>query len=1447
MKNQLKETKETAEEQESIIKELQSKLQSDELSKTLCDVTGEKEMMEKLCEELEIKLKAHEEEVERLEAELSRKTQYLNQKEQELHHMREALEQSEQHIFDLERDLEHLEDLRKQVKVSAEKIADLEEELSAVRSQLSEQDQELAVKDDVHRAELLQLEKQYNLEKSKLNKHMEELEKELERTRRQSTMSDSLNSNMADILREKDETIAQLEERLIENDTKISELSDEIGIEIDENTQLQESLNSSYNESARIKHDLELANAEVQRMEEALAEATSGASVLKTAEQEQRVEVNQAREEQLRFKEQVDALQQENEELRHALEELTRDSRDDHQLEDLTRECEEHRSQNKALKEECTRLEDDISNTNLKLDQYEAQLKDQKSFFEKDLEKRHEELVEAQKIALDLQTKLQSAEASANENKMLIDEQMAAVQPFQGQPDVQEQKKRLEEDYGELKVKYDRSVSEVKRLRGEIREAHISIDDMEIASTSLKQQFRAMETDYQRQISMMTERVQDLTSKLAAADKKVRKLEKRASRRESRSKQRSESQDAEKTSGSSGEAEPEQVPDQEVLDVLKAVIGDGPTEAIPTSALDTSTSSKLDESINSTATEVSEADILSLADPEVAAKFRKLQEALSKSDTKVKELTHQLELTTPEGQNKALADYQKRNKEYEQQIIFLTAKLNRTSAKESVEVAKAKRAASRDSSIDQEDDVSGSNTTLEDMQQKLSGVVQELDSLSAVKTDNYTSTIEKLKSKLETILKETEAGERDIGSLGALKQPAMKLEQFALKLNDPEQVFAEKLSIEAILIGEMAHLIKTGQDQMMSEREVYLHEIAEANHRILELEHKVQALQLSDGTKGAAEPPVTGESLLRSSGLLAEKMVLQGQIQLLLDKYQKQEEAIQATQGREKGEASAHNMGQEALFKSRLTERLQDSSQNYAMSLASHVLVQGELTVVLNKLRERMADSRTDQERIELLDHELELSHQRLCERANLMCDGVEAYKLSALDRVAVTILNNKANKDQVDEQVALMIKNCAAEYRKCSVDGEHLGVMTESIPESRRHAMIEASIQQEIEETTELIAERCEMSQTVESVASESELESVLLSVCEVLAQKAVIDGHIAYITEQIQQHQQQAPTGDGRTPNPLRRHDSGIIVGGGSLPTSPTAEEMSPDSSTDGESSSLASRLAHEAAAKRQLAASLQQKNPSRPDSLQGQMAKIAARLVNVDIDLIKHRRLISDYAEVIAQEAMFQAQMSYLINKLKLEHEREVKELQRQVDTKSPQSTVDDEHVKMLELEIQRLSQLLSDNDDLLQKEAGAAQDRMAQLEEQLQRQEDFFQNKIKSLEERYKSNLQVTDQDLQQTKEQLESHQLNRDEEVNSLKGEIEELKGNLSAAQEALQVARSEEEDASVSNKEEKVKEVEEQLDAAHDLLAKIQEEREKEVHMYEEQIAELESQILSVR
>lgn len=80
----------------------------------------------------------------------------------------------------------------------------------------------------------------------------------------------------------------------------------------------------------------------------------------------------------------------------------------------------------------------------------------------------------------------------------------------------------LIDEYVELRARFERSLIEIRALKRELRQTQSALDGFEVAHMALKQQWQAKEGDYTSQLSLMAARVQDLTSKMAAADKQVR-------------------------------------------------------------------------------------------------------------------------------------------------------------------------------------------------------------------------------------------------------------------------------------------------------------------------------------------------------------------------------------------------------------------------------------------------------------------------------------------------------------------------------------------------------------------------------------------------------------------------------------------------------------------------------------------------------------------------------------------------------------------------------------------------------------------------------------------------------------------------------------------------------------------------------------------------------------
>ena len=96
-----------------------------------------------------------------------------------------------------------------------EKLDDREHELSGMRAQLKEKDQWGQKQKEDYERQLEAIDHEYRLERDDLESHLEQLKGELYHAHdRQASLSDNMTLNMADMLREKDDIIAQLEEKV---------------------------------------------------------------------------------------------------------------------------------------------------------------------------------------------------------------------------------------------------------------------------------------------------------------------------------------------------------------------------------------------------------------------------------------------------------------------------------------------------------------------------------------------------------------------------------------------------------------------------------------------------------------------------------------------------------------------------------------------------------------------------------------------------------------------------------------------------------------------------------------------------------------------------------------------------------------------------------------------------------------------------------------------------------------------------------------------------------------------------------------------------------------------------------------------------------------------------------------------------------------------------------
>ncbi len=799
----------------------------------------------------------------------------------------------------------------------------------------------------------------------------------------------------------------------------------------------------------------------------------------------------------------------------------------------------------------------------------------------------------------------------------------------------------------ELKQKLDKSAQESKRLKSELHEALKNVTDLEINNAGLKKRQQAAEADLKNQLSLMTSRVQDLTGKLAASQRKVTKLEKKLTRKSRKN--------TREISEKENEAESKEMDTTDTLNVSNASSAGG-EDIISSVKVSPVSVSKTDDDDPGSDSEKSP-----LTDPDVMHRLRKLQAELETSKEKVQEL--QIKDSELKSLQATAQQLREQNKMYKEQISFMQTKLQSAAnrEKDSADVpGKLKEVERR---------LNQSESLLKDCRSKLSGVINELGTFEIIPTrDNYSSTIESLRDRLREILKEVEEVSKDTD------ERSKEMPDVHLDLNSTVRVFAEKLSLEALVIGEMATLLRSSQNDVISEREDHLCEIQFANKHILDLEQKIDLMQASNNSTDSPPLDKAKTSLQAYSELLAERMVVHSQILASLENNKYADEGDTETAA---SQVFASKLAQEALFRSKLDLPIYSAaaSKEYeqALGLASKVLVQGELAFTMNKLRERMSNTMTDQERIDLLEQELELAEHRLHDRETSLAESVQSFISAKTAQFAeIWLQENQSNEtvDSPEKELEEMIQKHAKLLEK------QINPKVNS-SDVKRHEHIVRSVSsmseyliQRLTMSVESEMHKHSMSGSKKTKYKVSAME-VLENLAEVVANKAVISGQIAYLKEQLQirsNNRRHSPTSraagtSSRGSRPGSAHSASSRSGS----VSPHTAAAPPSSSSHESQAEVAERLSQEASVRQHLVSLLLTSVDSgslETDAAVRHIASLARRLVQLDTGLIKQRHSVQDYAEMVTREAMFQAQMAYVVNCLRVRHDCELKEVHEKV---------------------------------------------------------------------------------------------------------------------------------------------------------------------------------------
>lgn len=95
----------------------------------------------------------------------------------------------------------------------------------------------------------------------------------------------------------------------------------------------------------------------------------------------------------------------------------------------------------------------------------------------------------------------------------------------------------LVEQFLDLRDRFEKAIIEIRAVKRELRESYVKFDNLELENVNMKRNVEIIEEDARSHSVLMANRVQDLTNKLAMAEKQARSL--KAKLQHSRGKRRS--------------------------------------------------------------------------------------------------------------------------------------------------------------------------------------------------------------------------------------------------------------------------------------------------------------------------------------------------------------------------------------------------------------------------------------------------------------------------------------------------------------------------------------------------------------------------------------------------------------------------------------------------------------------------------------------------------------------------------------------------------------------------------------------------------------------------------------------------------------------------------------------------------------------------------------------
>ncbi|CAG5129035.1 unnamed protein product, partial [Candidula unifasciata] len=1356
LKRQLKEARDTVQKQKLDIENLKSKLDMSiskltgtekALSEALRDYKLEKDKFLKLSSEWNRRIRSMEgqskDSIHKLE--MSRET--LQLKERECRRLEAEMKNNQQRLRDQEREILKLKAVEHEYNQLKEKLDDREHELSSLKSEMKEKDHLIKKLKEDYERQLEDLDREYTQERDDFENHVEQLKSQLFSAHdRQVSLTDNMTSDLATMLKEKDDIIAQLEEKVIEADKKLVELSNELHLEMGENADLAHTIEMLQNEKLQL-----IATAE---------EFENQLMSLKTT-------VSGLESDNFALRKQMEELRKSNKLLSDSLNavKIGKDvgaapvARSDDDRERLNKTILELNKQIKDLQVQLDKAEggvhkkstvgngefqQDLLHTILMVD---SDLKEVNIMLQQLRHNFDNYIGSLDEENQDMAIKLADLVEDIGQRCHAIQDKLHEAPEVSMSPSESEFRHEITvsadsnsntvmEEYKSLKVKFDRAVAELKQAKKALKDMNSVEDSVRIENLKLKDKLTTLEGSCKQQIIELVARVDELSAKLSGSQPGY------------------------------------------IQERLLSSLSDSLLDTVKETEKQLIELGKKISLLEQQATNQQPSNIVSSSraatDPgSTLVKLQDIKNQLEDTSLKITNLLHSLPQSPGLITSSAL---QAKVKSYKNKVESLITKTQLSDSHPYT-------AHENTSQISVDAAAAGFSDYLQEIRRRVLEIGEQLDSLDEDDEDSddedegEQTTVEEIRGKLAELTESIEQHSSLTTSDWALLR-LMSLQKASVKAahecvesvqedsvtdEDKLKLYADKLSLEAVILSEMASILQTRN--FLLPEDILSREIDSLNSKILRLH---QCLDSEIKTMHFDDPQA--DLLSSYVELMAEKLLVNGHLcsatsektHIVIDSSSSLQPVLLAT---------------ETLVRSQIDSFISnnmDRTANEILTLPTHLtartIVQGELTYCLNQLKSKLE---LNPEVLTPGPANYQFMFDRLTHRQRTVLDTLECYCSQIIHSLAVIIFKEseemtivegpesvlEAMCSEISTVIEKHIQNYKEKYRTAmdTHSARKYDIIVDELRSSREAVLSQIKAQHETYAKDPASARDSSLDIPVQS------LDSTINNFGEIIALKSVVVATTNFLAELLK-------------------------MGSAVLTDLTLDQDMSSEDGSGLEKgvsnfvSALSNALHSEAVSKERLARKMSADHCGNEDSqqLSDSIESIVLHVPN----LSHHTSHLPGRMEVIIREAVLNAQLTFSLFKQKLLHDHEVSHLKarRPVRTRpelSAEESRDSDDTLDLQTDFQVLlvpmeEVLESKHDDeveVLQVILGLISQMKATLEakgkdqslldDQLRQLEQKLQHEVELAQQRHETQLEVFKQESGKLVKILEEQQQDRD--------------------------------------------------------------------------------------